>query len=118
MCIITTVIVLLLDINIIIHSCLVFQFLILIFKKNMSQKRTQDDCSTSTTKIGLDSLISSDDKRRKSLPSFRRLVLFWVFVFLFVFSYKQNHSLILHYRVTLSNYWIRSTLYIRFYSLL
>ena len=85
MCIITTVIVLLLDINIIIHSCLVFQFLILIFKKNMSQKRTQDDCSTSTTKIGLDSLISSDDKRRKSLPSFRRLVLFWVFVFLFVF---------------------------------
>ncbi|CAO2826705.1 unnamed protein product [Amaranthus hypochondriacus] len=41
----------------------------------MSQKRTQDDSSNSTTKIGLDGLINSDDKRRKSLPSFRSVVL-------------------------------------------
>ncbi|CAO2818258.1 unnamed protein product [Amaranthus hypochondriacus] len=40
----------------------------------MSQKRTQDDCSTSGTRIDLDGDHSPDDKRRKG-PSFRSVVL-------------------------------------------
>ena len=39
---------------------------------NMSQKRTQDDCSISGTRIDLDGDLSPDDKRRKGTPSFRR----------------------------------------------
>lgn len=60
-----------------------FGFVLYVFDE-MSQKRTQDDSSISFSKPNnLEGNHSPDDKRRKSIPSFRR----WISFFLFLGSF-------------------------------